>query len=47
MARFKPVGSRKPKAAPAKSGLIPCMVLLIAGFGLIFLLLYAVLRSGT
>jgi len=48
MAKFKPAGSRKSKAAPdSKRGLIPCAVIVVLGFVLIFWLLYLVLRSGS
>jgi hypothetical protein len=48
MAKFKPAGSKKSKAAPdAKRGLIPCSIIILLGFGLIFWLLYLVLRSGS
>jgi hypothetical protein len=46
MARFKPAGTRKAKAADSKRGLIPCAILLLAGFALIGYMMYAVLTSG-
>ena len=47
MAKFKPAGSRKAKA-PTTSlrGAIPCFVVILVGFTLIFLLFYDVLKSG-
>ena len=48
MAKFKPAGSKKAKAArSSKQGLIPCLFLVLAGFALIFWLFYLVLRSGS
>jgi hypothetical protein len=46
MAKFRPAGSRKAKAKDSKSGLIPCLFLVLLGFAVIFLLLYALLTSG-
>jgi hypothetical protein len=47
MAKFKPVGSRKAKtAATSLRGAIPCFVVILVGFALIFLLFYEVLKSG-
>ncbi len=44
MARFKPAkGGRK---APKRQGMIPCLILLIAGMALLSLLFWAMLRSG-
>jgi len=45
MAKFKPAGSRK-KKTDSKRGLLPCAVIIVLGFGLIFWLFYLVLRSG-
>jgi hypothetical protein len=48
MAKFKPSGSKKTKTAPdSKRGLVPCAVIVIIGFALVFWLFYLVLRSGT
>jgi hypothetical protein len=47
MAKFKPAGSKKKKAADSKRGLLPCAVIIALGFGLIFWLFYLVLRSGS
>ncbi len=47
MAKFKPAGSRKAKAPRSNRGVIPCLILLVSGFVLIFLLFYAMLKSGT
>ena len=45
MARYKPAGSKKVKAASDNRGFIPCMIVLVGGFAILFILLYAVLRS--
>jgi hypothetical protein len=46
LAKFKPIGARKPKAQTSKQGLIPCLVILAIGFVLVALLLYEVMKSG-
>ncbi|HLX44861.1 MAG TPA: hypothetical protein VKR43_15550 [Bryobacteraceae bacterium] len=46
MAKYKPVGSRKAKAPNAKRGLIPCAILIVVGFSVIFYLFYEILKSG-
>jgi hypothetical protein len=46
VAKFKPAGSKKPKAAQSKRGFIPCLIFLVVGFVLLSLLFYAVMRSG-
>jgi hypothetical protein len=46
MAKFRPAGSKK-KKADSKRGLLPCAVVIAIGFGLIFWLLYLVMRSGS
>ena len=46
MAKFRPAGSRKAKPRKSNRGIIPWLFLLIAGFTLIFLLFYAMLKSG-
>ena len=46
MARFKPVSSKKTKPKRAYRGLIPCALLILAAFGLMFLLMYEMLKSG-
>ncbi len=46
MAKFKPAGSKKPKAAQSKRGFIPCLIVLVVGFVLISLLFFAVMKSG-
>ena len=45
MARFKPAGSKKAKAAAGNRGFIPCLIVLVLGFTVLFVLLYAVLKS--
>ncbi len=46
MARFKPAGSRKSAAGASKRGLIPCSIIIVLGFVLMFWLLYELLKSG-
>jgi len=46
MAKFKPAGTRKPKIERSNKGMLPCLLLLVVGFGLIFLLFYELLKSG-
>jgi len=46
VAKFKPAGSKKPKAAQSKRGFIPCLIVLVVGFVLLSLLFYAVMKSG-
>jgi hypothetical protein len=46
VAKFKPAGSKKPKAAQTQRGFIPCLIVLVVGFVLLSLLFYAVMRSG-
>jgi len=45
MAKFKPAGSKK-KKTDSKRGLLPCAIVIAIGFGLVFWLLYLVMRSG-
>jgi hypothetical protein len=46
MAKFRPAGgARRGRTARSNKGLIPCAILIIAGFALVFLLLYEVLKS--
>jgi hypothetical protein len=46
MARFKPAGSRKAKSsAKSSKAYIPCIIIILFGLVLIFLLMYAVMRS--
>ena len=46
MGKFKPAGSRKKAKAASNRGLVPCLLLLLTGFALVFLLMRAVLTSG-
>jgi len=46
MAKFKPAGSRRTTASRSNRGLIPCAILILAGFALIMLLFYEILKSG-
>jgi hypothetical protein len=47
MAKFKPPRSRRnTTTARSNRALIPCAILVIGGFVLIFLLLYEVMKSG-
>lgn len=45
MAKLRPAGKGKTKTKSAKSA-IPCVIVLIAGFTLVFLLFYLVLKSS-
>lgn len=47
MAKYKAAGSRKDKAPSSKRGLIPCAIVLLIGFALIFMLFYFSLQSGS
>ncbi len=44
MAKFK-AANRKPKVSPTR-GLVPCLLLIVAGIALFSLFFYAMLRSG-
>jgi len=44
MAKFKPAKAKK-KAPPAR-GAVPCIILLISGMALLFLLFWSILKSG-
>jgi hypothetical protein len=46
MAKFKPAGSRKVKAERSNKSAIPCLIVIVLGFLLIFLLFYELLKSG-
>ena len=46
MARFKPVGSKKAKAANSGRGVVPCAIIVVLGFTLMFWLLYEMMKSG-
>ena len=47
MARFKPAGSsRKSTPKTSKGALVGCIILILSGFLLIFLLMRAMLSSG-
>ena len=46
MAKYKPAGSKKDKGPSSKRGLIPCGIVILLGFGLLFLLFYLSLQSG-
>jgi len=46
MARFKPAGAKKASSGGPKRGLIPCAIIILFGFALIFWLLYELLKSG-
>lgn len=46
MARFKPAGTKKAKPVKSNRGFIPCVIVLLAGFALLFWLFYAVVHSG-
>jgi len=44
MAKFKPARGKKP--APSMRAAIPCLVVLILGFALLFLLFYYSMKAG-
>jgi len=46
MAKFKPAGSRKATGRNTNRALIPCAILILGGFALIFLLFYEILKTG-
>lgn len=46
MARFKPTGARKAGPQKKGKGYIGCIILILAGFALVFWLMFAVMRSG-
>jgi hypothetical protein len=46
MAKFRPAGSRKPKSAESKRGLIPCLFIVLLGIGLVTWLFWALVNSG-
>ncbi len=46
MAKFKPAGSRKPTSRSTSRGLIPCAIVILGGFALLFLLFYEILKTG-
>jgi hypothetical protein len=46
MARFKPPGTKKAKSVKSSRGFIPCVIVLVLGFAVIFVLFYAVINSG-
>jgi len=47
MAKFKPVRKKGKSAAPAAAGGWPCLVLLAAGFALVMLFLYFVMKYSS
>jgi hypothetical protein len=46
MAKYRPAGSKKGKAAASNRGLIPCAIVIIGGIALILILFYLVLQSN-
>jgi hypothetical protein len=48
MAKFKPAGTRKASSKDKRSnlGFIPCLIVILLGLVLIFVLFYALLTSG-
>jgi hypothetical protein len=46
MARFKPSGTHRTRRGRSNKGWIPCAILILAGFVLVFLLMYEVFKSG-
>jgi hypothetical protein len=46
MAKYKPAGSRKVRPEKSNRGLIPCAILILTGFALMFFLFYEILKTG-
>jgi hypothetical protein len=46
MAKLKAAGKRKGKGKDVRSA-VPCLILLVTGFALIFMLFYLVLKSSS
>jgi len=48
MAKFKPAGSKKPGSKDKRSNLsfIPCLVIVVLGLALVFILFYSLLTTG-
>jgi hypothetical protein len=46
MAKFKPVGARKAAAKSNARGLLPCLLVVIIGFVLLFILFSSMLKSS-
>jgi len=47
MAKFKPAGSRKAgKDKRSNLGFIPCLIVVLLGLALVFILFYALLTAG-
>ena len=46
MAKYKLAGSKRTKPPAPTRGLIPCAIIVILGFAVIFVLFYLVLQSG-
>jgi hypothetical protein len=46
MAKYRPARPRRTASAKSNRGLIPCAIVILLGFALIFLLMYEVLKSG-
>jgi len=46
MAKFRPAGMHRGRRTGSNKALIPCALVILVGFALIFLLLYEVLKSG-
>jgi hypothetical protein len=46
MAKFKPVGARKAAAKRNARGLLPCLLVVIIGFVLLFILFSSMLKSS-
>jgi hypothetical protein len=46
MAKFKSAARSKPKISPTR-GLIPCLILVLAGIALFSVFFYAMLKSGS
>jgi hypothetical protein len=46
MAKFKAAGSKKVQAAGSKRGIVPCAIIILLGFALMFGLLYEMMKSA-
>jgi hypothetical protein len=48
MAKFKPAGSRKAGSKDKRSnlGVVPCLIVVLVGLGIVFALFYALLTAG-
>jgi hypothetical protein len=47
MGKYKPAGARKAGIEKSNARAIPCLILIVVGIGLVSLLFYELLKSGT